>query len=46
MDDNELVCGESYEHDLNVWQDDKNGFYAVCRKCDAEIIDDNNEENV
>lgn len=41
MNDNEpeeLICGESYDHpDLMVLQDDEDGFYAVCRQCDAEV---------
>ncbi len=39
-DEDELVCGESYDHDLRLI-DERDGWRtSECRECGAEIIED------
>lgn len=34
-DDNE-VCGETYDHDLEYTYEDEDGYQWMCRRCGAE----------
>jgi hypothetical protein len=44
MDDPLEVCGETYEHDLIVTGEQDGIRISVCRECDAELIEDLNED--
>lgn len=37
MSDDEMVCGESYDHDLVTTYEAEDGRQYECRRCGAEI---------
>jgi predicted RNA-binding Zn-ribbon protein involved in translation (DUF1610 family) len=42
-DDNEPVCGETYDHDLRLIDKRDGTATYECRECGAEVIDDDEE---
>ncbi len=43
-DEDEWVCGESYDHNLELF-DERDGVSSyVCRECGAEIISDESDD--
>ena len=39
-DEDEPVCGESYDHDEQITYDGPDGVQWVCRECGAEGFED------
>jgi hypothetical protein len=44
MDEREELCGYSYDHDLIVTGEKDGIRVSVCRECEAELIEDLNED--
>lgn len=43
-DEDEMVCGESYEHDLSLL-DSRDGISSYeCRNCGAEVFSEDDED--
>jgi hypothetical protein len=38
--DEEEICGEAYDHTLDVHYEDEDGRVLWCRECGAEIIEE------
>lgn len=43
-DEDELVCGESYDHDLRLIDEADGCSTWECRECGAEIYEDPDDE--
>src|SRR5699024_5945112 len=43
MNDDEFICGENWDHDLEFEYDDDGSWVANCRECGAELWGDGDD---
>ena len=43
MNDDDLICGENWDHDLEFEYDDDGSWVANCKECGAELWGDTND---